>query len=182
MSLSGASAAGVSRWRSWGIRASDSHPVTKPDNQEEERLPGARARRRPPVARQRGHHRTEDTLRRRGGKEHFTEPAGVEGEDEAAKREVSLPLATVEGREGPPAQVTGGEGTVERLAGLQSGFERDPHPRREDRIEEGPGIADEQPAIARVGARLEREVLLDPHRPFALRQRHEGGHGRRLPD
>ncbi len=71
---------------------------------------------------------------------------------------------------------------VDRARGLDARLEGDRHPGGEHGIEKRPGVTHQDPAIARVAARPEGEVLLHPHRPLAARVAHERGDGRRLLD
>ena len=59
------------------------------------------------------------------------------------------------------AEAAAGQRAIDGAGALEPRFERDRDAAREHRIEEGAGVADDDPAIAGVGARAEREVLLE---------------------
>ena len=122
----------------------------------------------------------EHPARRLFGEEQIAELRRVEPEDEPAEGAVALALAPREAAEPPGREIAGRETIGHRLRSFEPGLERDGDAGRKHRIEKRPGIAGEHPAVARVRARPEREVLFDAHRPLPARRREQSGHRRRL--
>src|ERR1700682_6143559 len=147
------------------------HPPLEANELEKEGDPDARRQRGAPVAGKDREQRADHPARRLFGEKEIAELRRIEPEDEPAERAVALALAPREAAEPPGRQVSGRKTISYRLRRLEPRLERDGDARRKHRIEKRPGIAREHPAVTRVRARPEGEVLLDAYRPPPVRRR-----------